>query len=96
MYAYNSDIFDVWAMLVMGIIGYVLRKFGFPLAPMAIGFVLGPLTEEKLRQSLILARGDPFAFFGHPIADGFFVVTLAALAWHIWSERSKSKRVLLG
>jgi len=93
MFAYNSDMFDVWAMLTMGIIGYVLRKFNVPLAPMAIGFVLGSMTEEKLRQSLILARGNFFAFFSHPIADGFFLVTFAALGWYIWSELRRRKGV---
>jgi putative tricarboxylic transport membrane protein len=91
MYAYQSDMFDVKAMLAMGIIGYILRKFGFPLAPMAIGFVLGSLTEEKLRQSLIIARGNPLVFFSHPIAVVFIIATFVALAWYVWSEYSKGR-----
>lgn len=91
MYAYNSDMYDVKAMLAMGILGYVLRRLGFPLAPMAIGFVLGSMTEEKLRQSLILARGNPLAFFSRPIAVGFFIVTVVAVSWYVWSEYRKGK-----
>ena len=91
MYAYNSDMFDVSAMLAMGIIGYVLRRLDFPLAPMAIGFVLGRMTEEKLRQSLILARGNPLAFFSHPIAVSFLILTIMAISWYIWSEYRKGK-----
>ena len=92
MYAYNSDMFDVQAMLFMGVVGYVLRKLGFPLAPMAIGFVLGSMTEEKMRQALILGRGNPLIFFSHPIAVGFFIVTIAAVGWYIWSEYRKGKQ----
>jgi putative tricarboxylic transport membrane protein len=91
MYAYNSDMFDVQAMLVMGIIGYVLRRLDFPLAPMAIGFVLGRMTEEKLRQSLILARGNPLVFFSHPIAVGFLIVTIVTVAWYIRSEYRRGR-----
>jgi putative tricarboxylic transport membrane protein len=92
MYAYNSDMFDVQAMLFMGIVGYVLRRLGFPLAPMAIGFVLGSMTEEKMRQALILGRGNPLVFFSHPIAVGFFIVTITAVGWYIWSEYRKGKQ----
>lgn len=91
MYAYNSDMFDVQSMLAMGIIGYILRKMGIPLAPMAIGFVLGSMTEEKLRQALILGRGNPFVFFAHPIAVGFLIVTVAVLFWYIRSEYKKTR-----
>ena len=91
MYAYNSDMFDVQAMLVMGIIGYVLLRLSFPLAPMAIGFVLGRMTEEKLRQSLILARGNPLVFFSHPIAVGFLIATIVTVAWYIWSEYRRGR-----
>ncbi len=93
MYAYNSDMFDVQAMLFMGIVGYILRRLGFPLAPMAIGFVLGSMTEEKMRQALILGRGNVLVFFSHPIAVGFFFVTIAAVGWYVWSEYRKSKQL---
>ncbi|MFQ6111869.1 MAG: tripartite tricarboxylate transporter permease, partial [Nitrospinota bacterium] len=86
IYAYNSDMFDVKVMLVFGVVGYFLRKLGFPLAPMAIAFLLGPMTEEKARQSLILARGDLSQIFYHPIADLFLAVTVITLAWTIRKE----------
>ncbi len=87
VYAYSGYLFDVVVMLITGIFGYFLRRLGFPLAPMAIGFVLGALTEEKLRQSLILSRNNPWEFLSHPIGLAFLAAALATLAWYIWSER---------
>ena len=90
MYAFNGDMFDVKAMIFMGFVGYILRKLQVPLAPMAIGFVLGSLTEETLRQALILARGHVSYFFASPIAVTFYVITVTALSFYIWSEYRKS------
>ena len=64
-----------------GIVGFVLRKCGFPLAPMVIGLVLSQMIENSLRQGLLLTRGDFLAFFERPIALGLFVVTALILAW---------------
>jgi putative tricarboxylic transport membrane protein len=66
---------DVWIMLVMGVVGYVLRKFGFDLAPVALGLVLGPMLELSLRQALAMSGGDYGIFLQRPIA-----VSLLALA----------------
>ena len=59
---------DVWIMLVMGGIGYVLRKFGYDLAPVALGLVLAPMLELSVRQSLAMSAGDYCIFLERPIA----------------------------
>jgi putative tricarboxylic transport membrane protein len=59
---------DVWIMLATGGVGYVLRKFGFDLAPVALGLVLAPMLELSLRQSLAMSAGDYGIFFQRPIA----------------------------
>ena len=59
---------DVWIMLAMGGIGYVLRKFGFDLAPVALGLVLAPMLELSLRQSLAMSAGSYGIFLERPIA----------------------------
>jgi putative tricarboxylic transport membrane protein len=59
---------DVWIMLAMGGIGYVLRKFDFDLAPVALGLVLAPMLELSLRQSLAMSAGDYGIFLHRPIA----------------------------
>ena len=65
-YAINSNIFDVYAIAVFGVVGYVLVKLGCEPAPLLLGFVLGPLLEEHLRRAMILSRGDPMIFLEPP------------------------------
>jgi putative tricarboxylic transport membrane protein len=73
-YSVSNNIVDVWILLAMGGIGYVLRKFGYDLAPVALGLVLAPMLELSLRQSLAMSAGDWGIFLERPIA-----VTLFAL-----------------
>ncbi len=75
VYSVSSSVVDVWIMLVMGGIGYVLRKLGFDLAPIALGLVLSPMLELSVRQSLAMSGGSYQIFFERPIA-----VTMFALA----------------
>ena len=72
VYSVGSSVTDVWIMLVMGAIGYVLRKFEFDLAPVALGLVLSPLLELSVRQSLAMSGGSYGIFFDRPIAVTLF------------------------
>ena len=71
-FSVNNSPFAVGITAVFGVIGYVFRKLEFPLAPLALGLVLGPMLEENLRRSLILSRGDPTVFISSPIS-AFFI-----------------------
>ena len=71
----TSSIFDVFVMLGFGILGYLMVKFGFPIAPLLIGFILGPLVEVSLRQSMILSDNSIAIFFTRPVAAGFVILT---------------------
>ncbi|MEM6676636.1 MAG: tripartite tricarboxylate transporter permease [Pseudomonadota bacterium] len=72
--------FDLLVMGLAGVLGFVLRRQGVPMAPLVIGMVLGPTLELTLRQGLILTRGDITVFAtGHPIAAALFVVTALTL-----------------
>lgn len=79
-YAVRGNPLDLVIALVAGLVGFVMRKTGFPIAPMVIGMVLSPMIESSLRQSLLLTRGDFWAFFERPIALGLFVLTALVLA----------------
>ena len=74
-YGVRGNPFDLVVTLGFGVIGYLMRLFGFPVAPVVIGLVLGPQFEMSLRQGLILTDNSFLAFFGHPIALGLFIVT---------------------
>ena len=65
-YSIASNTFDIYAIAVFGIIGYVLVKLGCEPAPLLLGFVLGPLLEEHLRRAMIISRGDPMIFLERP------------------------------
>jgi putative tricarboxylic transport membrane protein len=84
VYEVNNSVVDVWIMLIMGVLGYWLRKFNFDPAPLVLGLVISPILEQSLRQSLIMSNGDYLIFFQRPIALGLlavaaFLLVLAAL-----------------
>ena len=80
VYEVNHSIVDVWIMLIMGVVGYGLKKFGFDPAPLVLGLVIAPMFEMSLRQSLIMSNGDWMIFFQRPIALVLLVVCVALLA----------------
>jgi putative tricarboxylic transport membrane protein len=78
-YSVSNSTIDVWIMLIMGGVGYVLRKFGYDLAPVALGLVLAPMFELSLRQSLAMSAGDYSIFVQRPIALTMLVLGLVLL-----------------
>ncbi|HSG87855.1 MAG TPA: tripartite tricarboxylate transporter permease, partial [Pseudomonadales bacterium] len=80
VYAVNGSVVDVWIMLAMGLLGYVLRKLGFETAPIVLGVVLAPMIELALRQSLAMSGGRYGIFFQRPIAATLLLVALAMMA----------------
>jgi putative tricarboxylic transport membrane protein len=77
VYSVNNSVFDVGLTAFLGLVGYMLIRFGCEPAPLALGFVLGPLMEENLRRAMLLSRGDPMIFLTRPISLG--LLTVAAL-----------------
>ena len=78
-YALSSRLFDVWTMLLFGVLGYVLRQYTFPVAPLVLGIVLGDLMEKSLRRGLVLSDGDLSPFFTRPIAGSIFAMIAIVL-----------------
>ncbi|MFA6966997.1 tripartite tricarboxylate transporter permease [Bosea sp. (in: a-proteobacteria)] len=79
IYSVNNQPVDVAFTAMFGLFGYLLIKLGFEPAPMLLGFVLGKLMEEKLRQALIISRGSFMTFVERPISAGLLVVAVAIL-----------------
>ena len=67
---------DVWLMLIFGVVGFLMRKLDYPMAPAVLAIVLGPLAEPALRQSLLMSGGEISIFFIRPIAG---VISVAAI-----------------
>ena len=67
-YSINGVIFDVYVMVLFGVVGYLSRKFGYDIAPLVLAFVLGRRLEQALRQSLLISQGSFTIFFTSPIS----------------------------
>jgi putative tricarboxylic transport membrane protein len=80
VYEVNHSIVDVWIMLIMGVVGYGLRKFGLDPAPLVLGLVIAPTFEMSLRQSLIMSNGNWTIFVQRPIAAVLLAVCAVLLA----------------
>jgi putative tricarboxylic transport membrane protein len=78
-YALAQRTFDVYVMLAFGVIGFILRKQNFPMAPLVLGIVLGDLLEKNLRRGLVLQDGDLTAFFTRPISFIMFLLVAATI-----------------
>jgi putative tricarboxylic transport membrane protein len=67
-YAITSRVFDIYVMLVFGVLGFVLREMKYPMAPLVLGLVLGPLLDVSFRRGMVLSDGSLVPFFTEPIA----------------------------
>jgi putative tricarboxylic transport membrane protein len=79
----------VGVMLAMGVVGYFMRKYEFPGAPMVIGLILGPIVEKSLRQSLTTSHGDWMIFLQSPICAIFLSLTCLSILWPFIRQRRK-------
>jgi len=90
-YSVKSAVFDVGSMVVFGVVGYLMRKGGFPPAPLILAMILGPILERSLQQSLISSGGSPTIFIDKPISAVLLAVAafliLTPVLRRIWSKR---------
>jgi TctA family transporter len=84
--------FDVYTVLVLGAVGYGMRLADFPIAPLLLGFVLGPMMEEHFRRAMIISRGSFSIFIERPLSATFLGLTVVMLGWAIWSGRRAARR----
>ncbi len=80
VYSLSNNVFDIGVMLAFGVIGYVFKKLDIPTAPMVLTFVLGPLMERGLRQSLEMSQGDFSIFFMRPLSGSLLLMAVVIIA----------------
>lgn len=68
VYSVNYQVFDVYAVIIFGVVGFLMNKLGYPPAPLLLGFILGPMMEEHFKRSLLMSRGDLAIFWERPIS----------------------------
>lgn len=78
-YAISNSIFDIWVLIISGIVGFVFRKIGLPIAPIILGMILGPLFESNFRRALMLSGGNWATFVQRPISLAFLIVVVVVL-----------------
>ena len=87
-YAANNSFFDVGVMMVFGVLGYLMRRFDYEPAPMVLAFVLGPILENSMRQSLKLSGGNFGIFFSRPVSVTLLVLAgLVLLSYFIFKKQ---------
>ncbi|MFC7397470.1 tripartite tricarboxylate transporter permease [Chelatococcus sp. GCM10030263] len=91
-YLVNNSVFDVWVMILFGIAGYILQKLEFPLAPVALTLIIGPMMEGAVRQALSISRGDVTILFGSTLSSTLLVLALLIFTLPLW-RRSGLVRV---
>ncbi|TAK51532.1 MAG: tripartite tricarboxylate transporter permease, partial [Betaproteobacteria bacterium] len=74
-------IFDVWMMVVFGIVGYFFKKLRYPLAPLVLAIVLGDNAESSFRQAMLISQGDVTVFFSNGLVGGMTGLALLLLVW---------------
>ena len=81
IYSVSNSMFNVGILLASGVLGYVVRKLGFSIAPLSIGFVLGHILENSFRQSITIADGSFAEFFNTPIGLGIYAALALTVMW---------------
>ena len=88
----NGSTADLVILLVIGLLGYVMRVHDFPVAPVLVGMILGPLSEQQLRRALAISQGDPSVFLTRPISAALLAVTVAVLVAPAVVRRVRTRR----
>ena len=92
VYSLNNNIYEILIMIIFGVFGYLIRKFGFEGAPFLLAMVLGPMMEIAFRQSLIY--GDPLIFFKRPISATLLFIALLLLITPLFSKITRKRKEL--
>ncbi|GAB4168043.1 MAG: tripartite tricarboxylate transporter permease [Thalassobaculales bacterium] len=92
VFASNSRMFEVWAMLFFGVLGFAMERAKMPLGPFVIGFILAPLAEAKLRSGLMMTAGDWTPIFTRPLPAIFLAISAALLVWPFWSQWQRERK----
>lgn len=79
VFSVNNNTFDVYAMAIFGVVGYIFRKLDTEPAPMLLAFILGPMMEEFLRRTLLFSKGDPTVLLTRPVSLGLLLVAVVLL-----------------
>ncbi|WP_201716383.1 tripartite tricarboxylate transporter permease [Rossellomorea arthrocnemi] len=90
-YAVGNSMFNVWVMLIFGILGYFMKQYHFSPASLVLGLVLGPMMEENFRRNLLVTEGDYLSFITKPISGVILLIAVLAMFYPIIAKALKKK-----
>jgi putative tricarboxylic transport membrane protein len=91
-YTVNNSLFDVWMMMVFGIVGYLFKKLKYPLAPLVLALVLGDMAEASFRQAMLLSQGSLSIFWANPLVGTIVGLAVLMLVWPLWGAAKNFAR----
>ena len=91
-FSINKNVFDVGVCVVFGVIGWLMNKYEFPLSPILLALILGPMCEKNFVRYMNIQRGNFFAIFTSPIAMVFMVVAVGTILFSIYNQSKINKR----
>ena len=91
-YSLGNSVVDLITLYIIGVIGFLMRRFSFPVAPAVIGMILGPLAEAQFRRALAISQGDWSVFFTRPISLTLLVLAVLALLLPVVFSLVQSRR----
>ncbi|MGW4800185.1 tripartite tricarboxylate transporter permease, partial [Nonomuraea sp. NPDC004297] len=80
-YTVRNQVYDIFLVIAFGVLGYLMKKFGFEPGPLVLAFVLGSMIESSARQGLLILGGDPVGFLTRPISGTVFALIVVVLLW---------------
>ena len=92
VYSVNNSVVDIYLMILFGIGGYIMQKFGFEPAPLVLSYVLSPMLETAFRQSLSISGGSFGIFFSRPISLACFVIFSSLIGLQVYSYFRPKRR----
>jgi putative tricarboxylic transport membrane protein len=92
VFSVNYSVFDVWLLAIFGLLGYAMRKLDIPPAPLVLAFVLGPIAENSIRQSLLLSDNSPSIYLERPISAVLIGVSVLLLLLLSFGRRTRKVR----
>lgn len=81
VYSINNDIFDMWVVVIFGLLGWLLKRTGFEPGPLVLAFILGPILESAFRRSMLMSQGDFSIFATRPYSAGILILALAIVVF---------------
>ena len=91
-FSINKNVFDIGVCVLFGVIGWLMNKYEFPLSPILLALILGPMCEQNFVRFMDLNQGNFAEIIHYPIAVGFFVVAVGVIIFSLFNQRKINKR----